>query len=175
MIRTRSVLFFLTGWHQVECAIKHFHPDLASACLCYESYAFFVLLDVSVCCMCACTPVHVCFTIAVKIHEKHSLQSLRASTATPCDAVVSMSYKYTLLSSEGSQHSNTLIPHPLFLLYGCVCVCINICSSLQFADLNICLYVCFRFVGHILWSLLQSCINKGWTNYMFRNALIYSA
>lgn len=85
---------------------------------------FFVLLDMSVCCMCACTPVHVCFTIAVKIHEKHSLQSLRASTATPCDAVVSMSYKYTLLSSEGSQHSNTLIPHPLFLLYGCVCVCV---------------------------------------------------
>lgn len=32
-----------------------------------------------------------------------------------------MSYKYTLLSSEGSQHSSTIIPHPLFLLYVYVC------------------------------------------------------
>lgn len=62
-----------------------------------------------------CVYVHVCCKITVKIHEKHSLQSPRASAATPCDAVVSMGYKYSLLSSEGPQHSSTPILHPLLL------------------------------------------------------------
>lgn len=47
--------------------------------------------------------------ITVK-HEKHSLQSPRASAATPCDAVLSMDYKYILLSSEGPQRRDALIP-----------------------------------------------------------------
>lgn len=49
------------------------------------------------------------YVIAVKIHEKHSLRSLRgASTGTPCDAVVSMRYKYTCViwRLPRLQHSN---------------------------------------------------------------------
>lgn len=49
------------------------------------------------------------FKTTVK-HEKHSLQSLRARAATPCDAVLSMGYKYILLSSEGPQRYRALIP-----------------------------------------------------------------
>lgn len=111
-----------------ECTIKHVYADLAAAAAA-EACLLYGL------CVCGCACVW--FEMTVEIHEKHRLQSPRASAATPCDAVLSMGYKYTLLSSEGQQHRSTLIPHPLCFLQRytvhmlCVCVCLDRCIKMN--------------------------------------------